>query len=41
MFYSTALALLVLAVVANDIFTSPSSEVAGDTMHTAAITAKR
>jgi hypothetical protein len=41
MFYGAALTLLVLAAVANHLFTSPSSDVAGDTMHTAAITAKR
>jgi hypothetical protein len=41
MFYSTASALLVLAIVANHYIASPSSDVAGDTIHTAAITAKK
>jgi hypothetical protein len=41
MVYGAALALLVLAAAANHILTSPSSDVAGDTMHTAAITAKK
>ena len=39
-FYSTALALLVLAVAANYIFTSTSSYLAGD-IHTAAIAARK
>ncbi|HET7889093.1 MAG TPA: hypothetical protein VFL62_22930 [Bradyrhizobium sp.] len=37
MLYSTALALLVMAMVANHFFASASSEVAEDSMHTAAI----
>jgi hypothetical protein len=41
MVYGTALTLLVLAAAANHILTSPSPDVAGDTMHTAAITAKK
>ena len=40
MFYSTALALLVLAVAVNHLFTSTSSGRAGD-MHTAAVAAKK
>jgi len=38
-FYSSMLALLVFAIAANHIVTSVSSEMAGDTMHTAAVTA--
>lgn len=41
MFYSTALALLVLAVVANHVLISPSSDVAGDNMQTAAVSARK
>jgi hypothetical protein len=40
MFYSTALALLVLAVAANNIFASTPSGLAAD-MHTAAIAARK
>jgi hypothetical protein len=40
MFYSAALALLVLAVAANHIVASPSSDIACDAMHTAAIARK-
>jgi len=40
-FYGAALTLLVLAAATTNLFTSPSSDVAGDAMHTAAITAKR
>ena len=40
-FYSTVLALLAVGIVANHFFASPSSDVAGDTIHTAAITAKK
>ena len=40
MFYSTALALLVLAVAVNHLFTSTASDLAGD-MHTAAIAARK
>jgi hypothetical protein len=39
-FYSTALALLVLAVAANHIFTSTSSDFSGG-VHTAAIAARK
>ena len=41
MFYSAALAILVLAVVAHQIVASPSSDAAGDAMQTAAIAARK
>ena len=40
LFYSTALALLVVAVAANNLLTSTSPDLAGD-MHTAAIAARK
>lgn len=39
--YSSVAALLVFAAFANHLFTSVSSEVAGEPMHTAAMTAKK
>jgi hypothetical protein len=40
-FYGTVVTLLVAAAAANHFFASPSSDVAGDTVHTAAITTKK
>ncbi len=40
-FYGTVLTLLVVAAAANHFFISPSSDVAGETVHTAAIAAKK
>jgi hypothetical protein len=39
--YGSVLALLIVAVFANHVFSPLPSDVAGDTMHTAAISAKK
>jgi hypothetical protein len=41
LFYASAMALLILAALANHVFTAPPSDVAGDTMRTAAISARK
>jgi hypothetical protein len=41
LFYSSIVALLVVAVFVNHILTAASSDVAGDTMHTTAIAARK
>jgi hypothetical protein len=41
LFYSSVMALMVFAAVANHIFTPVSSDIAGDPMQTAAIASKR
>lgn len=41
LFYASMTALLIVAALANDLFTATPSEVAGDTMHTAAISAQK
>ena len=41
LFYGSVLALLIVAVFANHVFSPLPSDVAGDTMHTAAISAKK
>lgn len=39
--YGSLMALLLVAALANTIFTAAPSNVAGDTMHTAAMTARK
>jgi hypothetical protein len=41
LFYSSIVAVLVLVVVANQMFTSTPSDVADETMHTASIAAQK
>jgi hypothetical protein len=41
LFYGSLMALLVFAAVANHIFTAVPSDVAGEPMHTAAISARK
>jgi hypothetical protein len=41
LFYGSITALLVLAALANRVFIAAPSNVAGDTMHTAAISARK
>ncbi len=41
LFYGSVMALLIVAAFANHVFTAMPSDVAGDAMHTAAITARK
>ena len=41
LFYGSIMALLIVAAFANHVFTAARSDVAGDTMHTAAIAAPK
>ena len=41
LFYGSLMALLIVAAFANQLFTASPLDVAGDTMHTAAISARK
>jgi hypothetical protein len=41
LFYGSLMTLLILAALANNVLTPAPSDVAGDTMHTAAISARK